>query len=59
MRTSAIPLQGALLPFTVLPFDFCQGMPYTSMIYLKPQGKVSQEREGLHGVGEKEVLEME
>lgn len=51
MRTSAIILQGALLPFTVVPFDLCQGMPYTSMIYLKPQGKVSQEREGLHGVG--------
>lgn len=51
MRTSTIPLRGALLPFPVLPFDLCQGMPYTSMIYLKPQGKVSQEREGLHGIG--------
>lgn len=50
MRTSAIPLQGALLLFTVLPFDLCQGMPYTSMIYLEATGQ-SKPREGFHGLG--------
>lgn len=50
MRTSAIPLHGALLPFTVQPFDLCQGMPYTSMIYLEATGQ-SKPREGLDGVG--------
>lgn len=50
MRTSAIPLHGALLPFTVQPFDLCQGVPYTSMIYLEAIGQ-SKPREGLDGVG--------